>query len=145
MREMVVNVILYTCIAFLIVIAILFGMCIYAMAQETEDDRQIESNEPIFVPMEATAYCYGTKTSTGVPVRRGIAAAASKYSGMTACVYENIAGKPGDFLGYYEILDTGGDYRIKNGTVIDIYMPDYNDCIKFGRKNVLVVFVNGKG
>lgn len=145
MREMVVNVILYTCIAFLIVIAILFGMCIYAMAQDTAYDRQIESNEPIFVPMEATAYCYGTTRCDGKAVRIGVCAAKPEWYGKIAAVYEDADGDPGEFIGYYECLDTGGDERIKDGRCIDIYNPDEAWCIKFGRKKVLVCLIDGEG
>ena len=57
----------------------------------------------------------------------------------------NDDGKPGEFLGWYEILDTGGNEGIRNGSVLDIWMPTYEECIQFGRKDVLVVFVEGVG
>lgn len=90
-------------------------------------------------PMEATAYCQGTIRCDGGAVRTGTCA------GKPAAIYMDNGGNPGEFLGYFEILDTGGDERIRNGTVLDIYIPDYDACIEFGRRKVLVVLIDGKG
>lgn len=97
-----------------------------------------ETDEPIGpIEMEATAYCYGSSRCDGGPVREGICAAASKYYGKVAIVFEsNDDGSPGDFIGYFEVLDTGGDYRIQNGDVIDIYHPSKEWCKQFGRQKV---------
>lgn len=95
--------------------------------------------------IEATAYCYGTTTCTGKPVREGIAAMAKGYLGKTAIVYEDMDGVPGDLIGIYEVEDTGGDYRIQEGRCIDIYIPDYDKAIEFGRQDVIVFLVNAKG
>lgn len=96
--------------------------------------------------IEATAYCYGTTTCTGKPVREGYAAMSKKYLGMTAIVYtEDKNGNPLDYIGIYEIEDTGGDERIKNGKCIDIYIPDHLEAIKFGRQKVVVYLIEAKG
>ena len=96
--------------------------------------------------IEATAYCYGTTTCTGKPVREGYAAMSKKYLGMTAIVYtEDKNGNPLDYIGTYEIEDTGGDERIKNGNCIDIYMPDHSEAINFGRQKVVVYLIEAKG
>lgn len=96
--------------------------------------------------IEATAYCYGTTTCTGKQVREGYAAMSKRYLGMTAIVYsEDENGNPLDYIGTYEIEDTGGDYRIKNGNCIDIYIPDYDKAIEFGRQNVVVYLIEAKG
>lgn len=123
------------------------GMVAVVMAAEQEDigDLVIRNWEPEYIEMECTAYCYGTTRSDNKPVRKGICAGASKYYGKTAAIYIDEGGKPGEFIGYYEVLDTGGDERIKNGKCLDIYNPDYNWCIAFGRKKVLVVMLDGVG
>ena len=96
--------------------------------------------------IEATAYCYGELTCTGKKIREGIAAMSKQYLGMTAIVYEaDKNGEPLDYIGTYEIEDTGGDYRIKNGTCIDIYIPDYAKAKEFGRKQVVVYLLEAKG
>ena len=100
--------------------------------------------EPTYIPMEATAYCYGTTRCDGGRVRKGICAAKPEWYGKTAAVFVNEDGKPGEFIGYYECLDTGSQ-DIKDGKVLDIYHPDYNWCLVFGRKKVLVVLIDGEG
>ena len=97
-----------------------------------------------FIRMQATAYCYGTTRCDGKPVRKGICAAKPEWYGKTAAIYEDAGGVPGEFIGYYECLDTGGD-SIKNGDVIDIYSPSEEWCIQFGRRNVLVFLIDGVG
>jgi 3D (Asp-Asp-Asp) domain-containing protein len=95
--------------------------------------------------IESTAYCYGEITASGQAVREGIAAGRKEWMGLTAILYTDDNGKVGDIIGIYEILDTGGDERIKNGTCIDIYMLDYDDCREWGRKNVWIQIVDAKG
>lgn len=95
--------------------------------------------------IEATAYCYGTTTASGKKVREGYAAMAKGYMGKTAIVYEDMDGVPGDLIGIYEIEDTGGDYRIQEGRCIDIYISDYDECVQFGRQNVIAFIIDAKG
>lgn len=95
--------------------------------------------------MEATAYCYGTTRCDGGAVRTGICAGKKDWYGKVAAIYLDDNGSLGEFLGYFEILDTGGDNRITEGLVLDIYIPDYDACIEFGRQKVLVVLIDGKG
>ena len=96
--------------------------------------------------IEATAYCYGTTTCTGKQVREGYAAMSKRYLGMTAVVYElDAEGEPFNYIGTYEIEDTGGDERIKNGNCIDIYIPDHDAAVQFGRKQVVVYLIEAKG
>ena len=95
--------------------------------------------------MESTAYCHGEITATGDKVREGIAAARKEWRGLTAVLYEDNNGSVGELIGIYEILDTGGDERIKNGTCIDVYLPDYQKAKEYGRKNVWVQLVEAKG
>lgn len=95
--------------------------------------------------IESTAYCYGETTASGQPVRKGIAAARKEWMGLTAIMYADDNGKVGDLIGIYEILDSGGDERIKNGTCIDVYMPEEDACWEWGRRNVWVQIVDAKG
>ena len=107
--------------------------------------RQVKMKGVQYIPMECTAYCTGTIRCDGGPARTGVCAGASRYYGKTAAIYENVGGQPGEFLGYYEVLDTGGDYRIQNGTCLDVYLETEWECIQWGRKNVLVVMLDGVG
>lgn len=96
-------------------------------------------------PMEATAYCQGTIRCDGGVVRTGICAGKKDWYGKVAAIYLDDNGSQGEFLGYFEILDIGGDDRIKEGLVLDIYIPEPSACIEFGRQKVLVVLIDGEG
>jgi 3D (Asp-Asp-Asp) domain-containing protein len=97
--------------------------------------------EPDALHIEATAYCDYGYTKSGCMVREGICAMNNEYLGKTAIVYSEEM----EFIGIYEVLDTGSDYRLKGGQCIDIYMPDYDECIKFGRKKVIVFLLDAEG
>lgn len=108
-------------------------------------DKPSKEVAPVQQQIEVTAYCYGTTRCDGGAVRIGICAGKKDWYGKVAAIYLDNGGSPGEFLGYFEILDTGGDERIKNGTVLDIYIPDHDACIEFGRREVLVVLIDGEG
>lgn len=93
------------------------------------------------VRMEATAYDYGKLTAAGVPVREGICAGKREWIGKTAVIYNNQM----ELIGIYEILDTGGDERIRNGTCLDIYIPDEQRCKEWGRQTVYVQILEAAG
>lgn len=101
--------------------------------------------EPQFFEVEATAYCDGTTRCDGKPVRQGVCAGKKEWYGKVIALYENKNGNPGEFLGYYECLDTGGDSRIKDGKCVDVYNHSKEWCINFGRKKVLAVIIEGEG
>lgn len=95
--------------------------------------------------VESTAYCHGEVTASGHEVRPGIAAGKPEWIGLTCLVYEDDEGGPGKLLGIYEILDTGGDRRIVGGTCIDVYIPDYDACREYGRRNVWIQLIKAEG
>ena len=90
--------------------------------------------------MKATAYCLKGKTASGEYTREGICASKLEWIGKTAAIYRNDNGTIGDFLGYYDIKDTGGE-SIRKGYVIDIWMEKYEDCKQFGNPNVFVLII----
>lgn len=125
-------------------------MMILAIAWGSISKAAVQKNEVEWLPMEATAYCYGEITADGSRVREGICVAKKSWIGLTAMVYldeekEDGTHGPGEFLGYYEIKDTGGNELIRNGQAIDIYNPSAEWCREFGRKKVWVVLREGKG
>ena len=92
------------------------------------------------VKIRATCYCDEGTTTSGKATRPGIIASKRDYLGYVAALYAvNEDGSIGEFIGYYEILDTGygietgiGESSIKPGRTlgsletgesIDIYMP----------------------
>ncbi len=82
------------------------------------------AKEPELKLINATYYTsqHTAKTASGQIVREGIVAADQK-PGTVAIIYQNDGGKPGQIIGYYEVLDKGGA-PIMNGRVIDIWAPD---------------------
>ena len=79
-----------------------------------------------------TGYCHGEVTATGVKPREGICAVRSEWIGKTALVWKcNKDGMQGEFLGFWECLDTGfgadsdgdGIGSIQEGKVVDMYFP----------------------
>lgn len=134
----------------LIVLIICLTPAVFIAAETIAECAPAHKKEPVWIPMEATAYCSGEITADGSRVREGICAAKKEWIGMTAAVYldsvaEDGVHGPGVFLGYYEIKDTGGNELIQNGQAIDIYNPSLEWCLDFGRKNVWVVLTKGEG
>jgi 3D (Asp-Asp-Asp) domain-containing protein len=80
---------------------------------------------------EATAYCKGTTTASGVGVRTGIAAADPKLLPVGS-VLNISAGEP-KYNGVYTVMDTGPSVQ---GRVLDLYMWSCHEALRFGRKQV---------
>ena len=78
--------------------------------------------------VEVTAYCQGTTTSRGTAVCWGSIAVDPQIIPYYSYMYV-----PG--YGHGWALDTGGAL---NGNIIDVYMPNYNDCINWGRKYLTI-------
>ena len=90
------------------------------------------TNELELVKMHATAYCLHGTTATGTETRHGIAAGRKDLLGKTAVVYQRLPGDHiGQIIGIYEIQDTGGTEGLNNGTVIDIWCEDLDECQEF--------------
>ena len=85
---------------------------------------------------EATAYCRGTVTASGVNVRAGIAAADPKILPIGSVV--QIDGVAAPYHGVYTVLDTGPEIQ---GREVDIYMWNCDEAVKFGRKQVRVTVI----
>jgi len=94
-----------------------------------------------YIEMQATAYCIDGTTATGTHTRRGICAGKREWFGKTAVVYADNHGEIGDLIGIYKVEDTGGN-SIRNGKVLDIWVPSYDEAIQFGRRKVHVYILN---
>ena len=110
-----------------------FGLCLYANAEQSDP-----FNEPVKV--RCTCYCDSGTTASGKETRPGIMASKPEYIGCVACVNAvNEDGSIGEFIGFFEILDTGygretgvGQSKIfsdrtlgtiETGETIDVYQP----------------------
>jgi 3D (Asp-Asp-Asp) domain-containing protein len=95
------------------------------------------AGDPFTEPQKVRCTCYvdrGT-TASGKTTREGIVAGKREWIGCVAALYQvNEDGKLGDFIGYYEFLDTGygiqTDYggSIQLGQSIDVWQPSMKDA-----------------
>lgn len=80
----------------------------------------------------ATAYCVSGTMASGQQTRPGVCAAKKEWLGKKAYIYQRLPDNTrGELLGVYDILDTGGTQGLKNGKVIDVWMPDLQGCQDF--------------
>jgi 3D (Asp-Asp-Asp) domain-containing protein len=82
---------------------------------------------------EATAYCRGEVTASGLPPRTGIAAADPDVLPSGSVIQISKLGEKYD--GIYAIMDTG---PIVRGRLLDIYMWNCDEAVRFGRRSVQV-------
>lgn len=140
----------------LLIVSALFIWTLPVQAREdTARIAKAESGE-VFQIL-TTAYCQGDVTSTGVKTREGICAVRSGWIGKTALVWMcNEDGTQGEFLGFWECLDTGfgadsdgdGIGSIEEGRVIDMYFPTLDkakEWMKLTNGKVYVQLVDAEG
>jgi 3D (Asp-Asp-Asp) domain-containing protein len=82
---------------------------------------------------DATAYCKGVTTASGVNVRTGIAAADPIILPVGSVL--NVATGDPRYSGVYTVMDTGP--RVQ-GRQLDLYMWNCNEALRFGRKAIEV-------
>ena len=114
-------------------------LCATAAISISASERMIPS-DPFLELTEMRCTCYidsGTMAS-GQQTRPYVMAAKKEWMGCVAALYDiNPDGSVGEFIGYFEILDTGagidtdGDGKgdsIPNGTSVDVWMPSMADA-----------------
>jgi 3D (Asp-Asp-Asp) domain-containing protein len=114
------------------------AVCLPLLAcQEIADG--IPFSRTVLLPMascamefEATAYCDDGITKSGVPVAPGIVAADPKVLPLGSLIRLETT----EYHGIYQVLDIGG---LVKGRIIDIYMPDLEEALTFGRRRVKIV------
>lgn len=103
--------------------------------------------EPFIV--ECTAYCDEGITASGKPTVEGLTIAGAKeWMGCAAILWEvDEDGTIGEYIGIYQFTDTGYgiDGDIPRGETVDIFMEDESACWEWGRRDVYIQIVNGKG
>lgn len=108
----------------LLLIPLLIALLMPLKANATEYD----------TPKLMRCTCYtsdeGAVTASGQTVREGIVAGMVENRDSVAIIYENNDGKIGDIIGYFEILDTGGEL-IQSGDRIDVYRNTLERCEKW--------------
>src|SRR5688572_13152690 len=82
---------------------------------------------------DATAYCKGTTTASGVNVRTGIAAADPGLLPVGSVI--SVATNETKYNGVYTIMDTGPAVQ---GRILDLYMWSCHEALSFGRKEAQI-------
>jgi 3D (Asp-Asp-Asp) domain-containing protein len=82
---------------------------------------------------DASAYCTGDVTASGLPPRTGIAAADPDVLPTGSVV--QIARLGTQYDGIYTIMDTG---PIVRGRLLDMYIRNCDEAVRFGRRSVQV-------
>lgn len=108
-----------------------------------EYEDTVEYVEPVMI--RCTVYDDMGYTRSGQYVRDGIIAGKREWLGNTAILYQvNEDGTRGDFIGYYEFLDTGGEY-IESGQRIDVWTPYPDEWVKQYGDYVYMQMIKGVG
>lgn len=96
----------------------------------------------------ATAYCLTGTTASGTRTIEGKTVAGKpEWIGSTMILWMDDGDgliKPENYIGTYTVEDTGGS-TIRNGTVIDIYISDYDRAVQFGSKRVVFQIIKAEG
>jgi 3D (Asp-Asp-Asp) domain-containing protein len=79
----------------------------------------------------ATAYCKGIVTTSGVAVQSGVVAGDPSLLPVGSVVQLDLP--DGVYSGIYTVLDTGPSVQ---GRLVDLYMWNCNEALKFGRQAV---------
>lgn len=147
--------------AILVIMALVWCVGKYRLIVEAREANPFV--EP--VKIRATCYCDEGLTTSGSQTRPGIIASKKEYLGYVVCINAvNEDGSVGEFIGFYEVLDTGygietgiGQSNVKpdktlgsleTGESIDIYMPTLHQAeewIGTYGDYVYIKFVKGNG
>lgn len=124
----------------LMIIAIL--MCLVSCgASRREPVNSVDTSQ--MQKMYTTAYCLHGITANGGTTRKGICAC-NTHLGDMAIIYS----VNGDFLGMYEVTDTGSTDGLTQGRVIDVWFDTYEECEEWMRTTegrCYVLWVKGVG
>jgi 3D (Asp-Asp-Asp) domain-containing protein len=109
----------------------------------TFDSREAAGNVSVIDPtapvtgarldFQATAYCKGRTTASGVVVRSGVAAADPALLPVGSVL--NVTTDATKYNGIYTVMDTGPKVQ---GRILDLYMWSCHEALAFGRKEVQV-------
>lgn len=128
----------YTIVCLIIMVLI---MCILVSTEVHAEGEAYKMKLSCYLPT-------GNKTASGVYPYEGIVASFKERIGQTAILFEcNDDGALGEFIGIYEVADTGGK-SIRSGKVIDVYKENLDDAVKFIKNHtthVYVYFYEAKG
>lgn len=133
-------------VIFIAVVIVLMTRLIRVDAGVVPPEERIGAGQFI---VECTAYCDEGITASGKPTIEGLTiGGAREWIGCAAVLYEaEPDGSIGAFIGIYEFMDTGWgrDGDAVRGETVDVFIPDYDACIQWGRRDVYVQIIDGRG
>jgi 3D (Asp-Asp-Asp) domain-containing protein len=106
----------------------------YAARQADLDESTLSPAPGARMRFNATAYCKGSTTASGVAAQRGVAAADPELLPVGSVV--EVDSTEPRYDGIYTVMDTGPNVQ---GRHIDIYMWSCNEALQFGRQPVHLV------
>ncbi|MCL2023286.1 MAG: ubiquitin-like domain-containing protein [Oscillospiraceae bacterium] len=100
------------------------------------DQNGVPKNYKSVVTGLAKSYSLGKRTASGRPTKPGHIAVDPKQFPYGTALY--IVSEDGKYVyGYAIAADTGGFVK-KNSCMVDLFMPSYADCIRWGARNVRI-------
>lgn len=96
---------------------------------------------------KVTWYCDKGQTATQQEVREGIVASKREWFHKLMIIWKDTGDHqihPENFMGVYEVEDTGGE-PIKKGYVVDIWIPDYDTAIQNGSHDIIFQIIDSEG
>lgn len=124
-------------IAFFLIAVLLFS----CGASRREPVNSVDTSQ--MQKMYTTAYCLHGITANGGTTRKGICACNTHLGDMAVIYSIN-----GDFLGMYEVTDTGSTDGLTQGRVVDVWFDTYEECeewMKLTDGRCYVLWVRGEG
>lgn len=123
---------------------IAFVLIIWAASIGAERYEPMDFEAAGFQKIKVTAYCCGEVTALGVPVHYGCMAVSKEHLGDCAFLFTI----DGEYIDLFEGNDQGGTDAIRQGYVVDVYFPTYEECKEFMRLTggvAYIKYVSGKG
>ena len=126
-------------IRFLVFLLVIFmARPVHAMAESP-------GKAPDVKKIRCTCYHSGNFTASGDYPYQGVAAYRPEDIGKTAYLWEiGEDGEVGNFIGQYDILDTGGN-AVKKGYVFDVWRMSEEDCRAFSKEHGDYVYIRIEG
>ena len=112
------------------------GKAISTMGTVELDSNGIPKNYTKVVSGSSTAYYGGGTTASGRPAKVGHVAVNPEIIPYGTKLY--IVATDGTVYGYAIAADTGGFVDHPTNTVVDVYFDSYDDCAKWGRRDVTI-------
>ena len=115
---------------------LLYEVTAFDSRETAGDSEVVDPTAPVTgtrLQFQATAYCKGRTTASGVVVRSGVAAADPKLLPVGSVL--NVTTDTKKYNGIYTVMDTGPAVQ---GRVLDLYMWSCHEALAFGRKPVQV-------